>query len=221
MSAVHPFSLERPTSVDAAVAILATAPDDARVMAGGQSLTPLLTLGLSSPEIVVSLDRCADLNEIETNEAALHLGAMVTTAEVERSKHIAGIAPLLTTAAREVGSIHVRNFGTAVGNVCHADPGSDLIPALLCHHGAVQLRSPAGVRSVDIADFVTGPFSTAIAGAEIATSITISREDTDGWHHGYHKLVNVQVTWRSRHVRCDCDSSPERSNPPVSLSGAH
>jgi carbon-monoxide dehydrogenase medium subunit len=211
MAGPNAFVLERPTSVDEVAAILAEYRDEARIMAGGQSLTPLLTLGLSAPSAIVSLDRCADLDRHEPAEGALHVGAMVTTSAFEGSS-VHGF-PLLAQASSRVGSPHVRNFGTVVGNVCHADPGGDLVPALLCHDTEVLLQSSAEVRTVSLDEFVTGPFATAISDSEFAVGIRIKCDAGEGWQHAYRKLVkragDLAVAACAVRLRCDGDTISE------------
>lgn len=187
MSSPSPFALERPASVSEALAALAAEPD-ARVMAGGQSLVPLLTLGLAAPPVVVSLDRCGGLADIEAGSDEVTIGAMVTTRRVELDAGLGTRLPLLARAAASVGSPHVRNFGTLVGNLCHADPGSDLIPAALCLEAELEVRSAHGRRRVGVGELIDGPFATALRPGEMATAV---RMPTPGpsWRCGYRKLV--------------------------------
>jgi carbon-monoxide dehydrogenase medium subunit len=189
MAVAAPFVLERPLSVEDAVALLAEHGENARIMAGGQSLTPLMTLGLAIPEVVISVDRCLGLDHLELDAASLRIGARVTTAQLSYDAGVSRQFPLLATAASHVGSPHVRNFGTVVGNVCHADPGSDLIPALLCYDTSVLLRSTGMQRQVPLDDFIAGPFSTTADESEMAVGLDIDVSPDSGWHHGYRKLV--------------------------------
>ncbi len=189
MPAAQPFSLQRPESVTETVAILAEHNDDARIMAGGQSLVPLLTLGFSSPAVVVSLDRCDEINLLQRSGENHHIGAMTTTARLEDDVALRSGFPLIAHAASMVGSPHVRNFGTAVGNVCHADPGSDLIPALLCHDAVLTLQSVSGQRSLALDGFITGPFTTLIDEAEMAVGVEVIGAGGAEWAYGYRKLV--------------------------------
>ena len=163
------LALERPLTLDETVAILA-GDVEARVLAGGQSLVPLLTLGFAAPDVIVSLDRCATLDGIAVTPEAVTIGAMVTTRRIELDGTTAALCPLLATAAARVGSPHVRNFGTVVGNLCHADPGSDLIPAALCLGAKIEVRSAHGSRRVTMAELVTGPFATSLAAGDLAVA---------------------------------------------------
>lgn len=181
------LALERPRSVDDALALL-SASNDSRILAGGQSLVPLLTLGFAAPEIVISLDRCKDLDDVTAAGETLRLGAMVTTRHVETDPAVATGAPLLAEAAAKVGSPHVRNFGTLVGNLCHADPGSDLIPASLCLGAEVEVRSSRGSRRLGVDELVAGPFTTSLACDELAVAAHVPLRDRS-WRHGYRKLA--------------------------------
>jgi aerobic carbon-monoxide dehydrogenase medium subunit len=189
MPAVHPFTLERPRSAEAVVQLLAEHGDEARVLAGGQSLTPLLTLGFSSPEVLVSLDQCSGLDTLEQANGQLHIGAMVTTARLEHAAELRVHFAVLVEAASQVGSPHVRNFGTVVGNVCHADPRSDVIVALLCHDTVIQLKATGVDRRIALEDFIDGPNSTKIEPGEMAVAVDVAVEANAGWTFGYRKVV--------------------------------
>ena len=181
------FALERPASVSEALEALDAEPE-ARVMAGGQSLVPLLTLGLAAPPMVVSLDRCEGLADIEADPDGVAVGAMVTTRRVELDTGLGARLPLLAKAAASVGSPHVRNFGTLVGNLCHADPGSDLIPAALCLEAELEVRSAHDRRRVGVDELIDGPFSTALQPGEMAVAVRVPVPGP-AWRCGYRKLV--------------------------------
>lgn len=181
------FALERPASVSEALDALAAEPE-ARVMAGGQSLVPLLTLGLAAPPMVVSLDRCGGLGDIEAGPDEVAVGAMVTTRRVELDAGLGARLPLLARAAASVGSPHVRNFGTLAGNLCHADPGSDLIPAVLCLEAELEVQSAHGRRRVGVGELIDGPFATALNPGEMAVAVRFPVPGS-AWRCGYRKLV--------------------------------
>ena len=187
MSSPSRFALERPASVAEALDALAAEPE-ARVMAGGQSLVPLLTLGLAAPPMVVSLDRCGGLTDIEAGRDGVTVGAMVTTRRVEFDAGLGARLPLLARTAASVGSPHVRNFGTLAGNLCHADPGSDLIPAALCLEAELEVQSAHGHRRVGVGELIDGPFSTGLRPGEMAVAVRFP-EPGPSWRCGYRKLV--------------------------------
>ena len=150
--------------------------DSARVIAGGQSLVPMISLGLSVPDFLINLSTCDELAEIKRTRKAINIGAMVSVSEVLDSDQVIDCLPVLNLAARKVATPHVRNFGTLVGNVCHSDPSSDLIPALLCLDAQIDLVSKTGERSVPLNEFITGPYSTSIRSDEVAVSMTCQVE---------------------------------------------
>ncbi len=158
------------------------------MLAGGQSLVPLLNLGFAEPEVVVSLDRCADLSQLTFGESAAYLGASVTTRRIELDANLAARCPLMVAAAGKVGSPHVRNFGTLVGNLCHADPGSDLIPAALCLGVEVEVRSTLRTRLLGVDKLVVGPFVTSLAPDELAVAVHLPLHH-HSWRHSYRKLA--------------------------------
>ncbi len=187
MSASPSFELERPRSVEEALDLLAAHPDS-RLLAGGQSLVPLMTMGLAAPAVVVSLDRCAGVTGIETESDRVTISAMVTTRRIELDPDIGIRIPLLAAAAARVGSPHVRNFATLVGNLCHADPGSDLIPAAVCLDADLEVRSNRGRRQMPVDELIDGPFTTSLRPGEMAMAVRIPVPDRS-WRYRYRKLV--------------------------------
>ena len=161
-----------PESINEVLSMIEEYGEDTRVIAGGQSLVPMISLGLYQPNFLINLSNCKDLTSIKKTRKILNIGAMVSVSELINSNQINDFVPVLDFAAKKVATPHVRNFGTVVGNVCHADPSSDLIPALLCLNAQIDLLSVTGERCVSIGDFITGPYSTNIRSGEIASSVT-------------------------------------------------
>ena len=205
------LTLERPRTTAEAIDLLA-GDAESRVLAGGQSLVPLLTLGFAEPEVVVSLDRCAELDDLALERSVLRAGAMVTTRRIELDPLVSERCGLLAAAAAKVGSPHVRNFGTLVGNLCHADPGSDLIPAALCLGTKVEVRSSRGSRRLAVDDLVAGPFVTALAQDELAVAALVPLSG-GSWRHGYRKLAlragDLAVATAAALVRLEGDTVAE------------
>jgi len=205
------LTLERPRTTAEAIDLLA-GDAESRVLAGGQSLVPLLTLGFAEPEMVVSLDRCAELDDLTIEEPTLRAGAMVTTRRIELDPLISQRCGLLAAAAAKVGSPHVRNFGTLVGNLCHADPGSDLIPAALCLGAEVEVRSSRGSRRLSVDELVEGPFVTSLADDELAVAAHLPLR-SPSWRHGYRKLAlrvgDLAVATAAALVRLEDDTVAE------------
>jgi carbon-monoxide dehydrogenase medium subunit len=179
-----------PRTYREAAAALADAGEDARVLAGGQSLAIMMRLGLARPPALVSLRDCPGAAAIVACEHGLVLGPRTTMAAAAASAAVRAAAPVLADAASQVASPHVRNFGTVVGNLCQADPGSDLAAPLLCHDAVATARSAAGERRIPVSQFVQGPFQLSLAEGEFVTALSVP--PLPGWRGAYRKLV-----WRS------------------------
>lgn len=170
------FAYHRPTQVEEVLDLLATLPG-AKLMAGGQSLLPLLNMRLAAPENLIDLGNVAGLDRLEVVERsgspALRLGALVTHAQAERDADAAAIQPLLGIALRRVAHATVRNRGTVVGSVCHADPAAEMPAVLALLGGEVSVRSTRGERTIAAADFFVGPMESALAPDELACALTL------------------------------------------------
>jgi len=169
-----PFSYAAPASLDEAVGLLTEhAEAEPRVLAGGQSLIPLMNFRLAKPGYLIDLRRIASLRGIRQHGDVLVIGAMTTLSEVERSAEVAVAAPLLAEAVGLVAHTPIRNRGTIGGSLAHADPAAEL-PALALACGAdLVAAGPAGARRIPASHFFTGPFSTALEPDEILTEIRI------------------------------------------------
>ena len=167
------FDYRAPTSLDEALAILAERGDEAKVMAGGQSLIPLLKLRFSRPELVVDIARIPALNTIKKDDGHVAIGALARHVDVEQSKELARSAPMMVEAARWIADPLVRNRGTLVGSICHADPAGDWGSVILAMHADVVARSRSGDRVIHASDFFKGPFETALKPDEVVTEVRI------------------------------------------------
>ena len=167
------FDYRAPTSLDEALAILAERGDEAKVMAGGQSLIPLLKLRFSRPELVVDIARIPALNTIKKDDGHVAIGALARHVDVEQSNELAGSAPMMVEAARWIADPLVRNRGTLVGSICHADPAGDWGSVILAMHADVVARSRSGDRVIHASDFFKGPFETALKPDEVVTEVRI------------------------------------------------
>lgn len=184
------FALHTPASLAEALE-LRHVHDDTVVMSGGQSLTVLLTLGFAIPEHVISIGGCTGLDRVQFDGTSLEIGALTTVTGLLDDQRIADQVPLLHDAASSIGSPHVRNFGTIVGNVCHADPGGDLVGPLICLDANIHLASIDGTRIMLLDDFVTGAYSTEIRDDEIAVAVSFP-DPGGGWCHRYEKVARRQ-----------------------------
>ena len=147
---------------------------DARVLSGGQSLLPMLNMRLLRPDILLDIAGLAELRTVREHDGVLSLGALVTYSELERSALIAAQAPLLSQAVRHVGDLQVRNRGTIGGSIAQADPTAELPLACLVLDGRVTVVSVRGSRQVNLADFLLGPYETALADDELVTEVQVS-----------------------------------------------
>ncbi len=174
------FDYMAPETVEEANAALAERGDDARVMAGGQSLMPILNMRLARPELVIDIARIGALDGIRLQDGVIEIGAGVTQAPLMRWPDLAAAAPLLAAALPHIGHFQTRNRGTVCGSLCHADPSSELPLCLAVLGGEVVLRNARRQRVVGAAEFQTGMLSTAKAADEIAIAarFPIAQEGT-------------------------------------------
>jgi carbon-monoxide dehydrogenase medium subunit len=191
------FTYHRPRSLDEALDTLAGLGADGKVLAGGQSLVPLMSMRLAAPAHLVDINHVADLDRIEVDGEAVRVGALARHSDVERNEQTYEAVPLLRQALRQVAHPTIRNRGTTVGSLVHGDPAAEA-PAVLCLlDGSVTLRHADGSRDVPAAEFFTGPFSTALEPGEILTEVRFPRRA--GGHafveyartHGNFALVGV------------------------------
>jgi len=167
------FDYRAPASLAEAVDILRQRGEEAKVMAGGQSLIPLLKLRFSQPALVVDIGRLHNLAGIERRDGHLHVGALTKHVDIERSTELRSLYPILPEAAHWIADPLVRNQGTVGGSVCHADPAGDWGSVMLALGADFVAHSEAGDRVIHAADFFAGPFTTALRPDEILTEIRI------------------------------------------------
>jgi len=174
--------------VEHALAVLAEHGDETSILAGGQSLVPLMSLRLARPEVVLDINRVADLSEMSVGPDGARIGALVRAATVERDEAIAAYVPVLASAIAHVGHPQIRNRTTIGGNVAHADPSSELPGVLACLEGSVTLRSAArGSREVGWDEFFESVFVTAKQPDELVTAVRFPMEP--GWTYAYDEFA--------------------------------
>jgi CO/xanthine dehydrogenase FAD-binding subunit len=164
-----PFDYVRADSVADALAALGSA-DDARVLAGGQSLVPVMALRLATPELLVDISRCPELRTYRREDGVLTVGAAVTARTLELDPAVGGAHPLLVRTLGLVAHPEIRARGTLCGSLAHADPAAELPALLLATDGEVEVAGPGGPRRVAAADLFTGPFGTALGEGEMVVS---------------------------------------------------
>jgi carbon-monoxide dehydrogenase medium subunit len=168
------FRYEAPRSLDEAIQLLHDGGDDAKVLAGGQSLVPLMKLRFASPELVVDINNLPGLDYHRADaDGTLRIGALTRHADLEHSELLPGSQPTMAAAAPLIADPIVRNRGTLVGSLCHADPQGDWASVVLALGGSVTVQGPRGRRSIPMAAFVTGPFENALEPDEIAVEAVI------------------------------------------------
>jgi carbon-monoxide dehydrogenase medium subunit len=167
------FEYHRPATLPDAIALLGRLGEDAKVLAGGQSLVPLMKLRLASPRHVVDINRIAGLGTIAEKDGALVIGALVREADLEASDLVRRRFPILADACRVIADPLVRNLATVGGNLAHGDPANDHPAVMLALGAEVVAVGPQGSRRIPVAEFFTGPLETALGAGEILTEIRI------------------------------------------------
>jgi carbon-monoxide dehydrogenase medium subunit len=167
------FAYHAPRSIDEALGLLNELGDDAKVLAGGQSLIPLLKLRFASPGHLVDINKIKDLDYLEERDGTLRIGPLFRHKSAERSSLLASRYHVMADAAPQIADPIIRNRGTIAGSVVHADPSGDWGTVLLALDADLVLRSKSGSRTVKARDFFSGPFSTSIEATEILSEIRI------------------------------------------------
>jgi carbon-monoxide dehydrogenase medium subunit len=183
------FDYAAPATLDEAIQTLASGGEDAKLLAGGHSLIPLMKLRLAAPSLLVDLRKVPGLHGIQRENGSWRIGAMTAHAELEHT-------PKLGIASRAAGTIadpQVRNRGTIGGSLAHGDPASDLPAVLLISDGSVTLQGPGGQRTVAAAELFRDYLETSIEPTEVLTEVRI--EALDGWGFGYQKFNRRSEDW--------------------------
>jgi aerobic carbon-monoxide dehydrogenase medium subunit len=188
------FDYVRPSTVDEAVTALAEAGEDAKVLAGGQSLLPVLRMRLAYPSTLVDLGRIDALRGVRDDGDALVIGAMTTHDEVLHDPLVAQHAPLLAQAAATVGDPQVRHLGTLGGSLSHADPAGDLPTVALTLDASFEVAGRSGSRNIAARDFFVDYLTTALTPDEVLTAVRIPKLGT-GWATHYEKFNRMAQAW--------------------------
>ena len=185
------FEFHAPKQLGEALKLLQRYGDEAKVLAGGMSLVPLMTLGLLQPKVVVSFNHIRELDYVSEDKAMLRIGAMTRHATVKSDALIARYCPLLSEAASYVGDVQVRHRGTIGGSLAHADPAADYPPVMLAVGAQFKLQSASGERIVKAADFLKGLMQTDLRAGELLTEIQIPKL-SEGSGTSYQRLHRVE-----------------------------
>jgi carbon-monoxide dehydrogenase medium subunit len=165
------FEYHAPTTVEECLTLLAEYGDDAKVLAGGQSLVPMLALRLAHPEHLLDVNRIDDLSGSRRDNGSLVLGATTRHVTLERDPGVAAAVPLLTRVAPHIGHFQIRNRGTIGGSLAHADPAAELPGVVRLLDALIEVDGPSGGRSIPAADFFETVFTTALEPEELLTAV--------------------------------------------------
>lgn len=180
-------------SADAAIAALAEHGDEAKLLAGGHSLIPLMKFRLATPSVIIDIGRLSDLSYIKEDGDQVAVGAMTTHRALENSDVLKAQLPMLAHVAGQVGDPSVRHRGTLGGSIAHGDPASDLPAALLALGGSIVVKGPKGERTIAADDFFTGFLETALAPDELMTELRFPKMPDAKW--SYQKFNRRAQDW--------------------------
>jgi carbon-monoxide dehydrogenase medium subunit len=186
------FDYQRVTSVDEALGLLAEHGDEAKLLAGGHSLLPLMKLRLAVPSVLVDIGRLSDLSYVRDAGDHVVIGALTRHRDLETSELLAAQVPILAHVAARVGDPQVRHRGTIGGSVAHGDPASDLPAVVLALGGTLVARGPGGERTIPAQSFFEGFLQTALRSDEVLTEIRVPKA-TGGW--SYQKFNRRAQDW--------------------------
>jgi carbon-monoxide dehydrogenase medium subunit len=187
------FDYVRVSTVDEAVAALAEHGEDAKILAGGHSLLPIMKLRLAVPTVLIDISGVQELNYVRVDGDQVAIGAGTRHHDLEKSEVAQAEVPLLPHVASRVGDPQVRHRGTLGGTVAHCDPASDLPTALLALGATVVVAGPNGRREIPITEFFLGFFETAMADGELIVELRVPRTGSAGW--GYEKFTRLENDW--------------------------
>jgi carbon-monoxide dehydrogenase medium subunit len=188
-----PFDYQRAGSVDEAIELLASHGEDAKLLAGGHSLLPLMKLRLAQPTVLVDIGRIGDLSYVEDGGGTVRIGALTRHHDVASSDLVREQVPLLAEVAGQIGDPQVRHRGTIGGSIAHGDPASDLPAVLLALRGTLVVRGPGGEREIAADDFFTGFLETALAPDDVMTEIRVPAVPGVGW--AFEKFNRRSQDW--------------------------
>ncbi|MEV0068747.1 xanthine dehydrogenase family protein subunit M [Amycolatopsis sp. NPDC050768] len=187
------FSYRRASTVDEALALLAEHGEDAKLLAGGHSLLPLMKLRFAAPEVVVDIAPLDELKFVRLDGEEVVIGALSRYHDLHGDPVLAEHAPLIAHASGAVGDPQVRHRGTLGGSLVHADSAADLPAVILASDGVLVARGPAGERRIPASEFFLGPFTTPLEPDELLTEIRLPSQAGLGW--GFEKFTRRNIDW--------------------------
>lgn len=188
------FDYHAPRTVGEAIALLSSLGDDAKLLAGGHSLLPMMKLRFAQPGVLIDINRIPELRGISENGGVIRIGAMTTENELIASPLLQKSLPLLPEAALLIADPQVRNRGTIGGDIAHGDPGNDHPAIAMALDASFELQGPKGTRQVKAVDFFHGTYMTALAEDEILTAILVA-PFAAGTGYAYQKLKRKTGDW--------------------------
>ncbi len=188
-----PFEYIAAESPGHALELLADYGDEAKLLAGGHSLLPMMKLRLATPAVLIDIGRLEQLAGVQADDGELVIGATTRHADLAAAELVRAEAPLLAYAAAQVGDPQIRHRGTIGGSLSHADPAADLPMALVALGGSVEIQGPGGSRVVAADDFFQGFFETALGPDELLSAVRVPRRPGVPW--GYQKFVRRSNDW--------------------------
>lgn len=205
-----PFDYKAPASVAETISLLQAHGYEAKIISGGMSLIPMMKFRMLSPQVLIDIGQIPGLDYLREADGHLQIGALVRTASMERSPLVAERYPLLASAAGWIADPLVRNRGTVVGSVVHADPAGDWAAAMMAARAQILLQGPEGERLVGIDDFLVDTFTSAIGEAEVAVECRVPYAGPNSGG-AYQKIerkvgdyatvaIGVQVAWDHRGI---------------------
>jgi carbon-monoxide dehydrogenase medium subunit len=187
------FDYERADSLDAAIALLQQPGDDAKLLAGGHSLLPLMKLRLASPGVLVDIGRLKDLSYVRDGGDHVAIGALTRHHDVANDSTLASQCPIVSYTAGLIGDPQVRHMGTIGGSVAHGDPASDMPTVLLALDATFVAKGASGERTIAAGEFFSGLFETALSPDEVLTEIRVPKTAGRGW--SYQKFQRRSQDW--------------------------
>jgi carbon-monoxide dehydrogenase medium subunit len=189
-----PFTYKRASSLEEALDLAAADGEDAKFLAGGHSLLPLMKLRLAVPEVLIDIGRLRELSYVRDSGGHIAIGALTSYDDLARSGLLASELPLLAHASAQVGDPQVRHRGTIGGSLVHADPAADLPAVVLALDATLVARGPSGTREIPAADFFQSLFETALEPGELLTEIRIPKPQAPGaW--SFQKFTKRAIDW--------------------------
>ncbi|MCP4037985.1 MAG: xanthine dehydrogenase family protein subunit M [bacterium] len=210
----HPLSYHVPRSVEEAISLLESYGEDAKLLAGGHSLLPLIKLRLAETAHLIDLGRIEGLAYVRQIADTIHIGAMTTHSELAGSELLAQKQALLPRAAIQIGDVQVRNHGTLGGSIAHADPAADLVPVLLALEAEMLIRGPAGERTVAAADLFEFMFTTTLEDGEILVEVRVpvaTETSRCTYEKLPHKASHLAVVGVAAQIELSADGRCERA----------